>query len=232
MDWPNGSETIAKMAARSPRVLLSFSRGKDSIAMWLAMRGHFEKIVPYYFYLVPGLLDFEKRSLEFYEKFFDTEIIKLPSPAIYIFLNEMIFCAPERCATIEAANLPEPTKDEFADWLREDYDLPEAFNAIGIRIQDSLARRAMLRKIGPINEKRKTFYPVWDMNKDALIDIIKRTGCKLPEDYRIMGSSFDSLTYRYLKPISVYYPQDYKRILHWYPLADLAIYRREVLQNG
>ncbi len=71
MDWPNGSETIAKMAARSPRVLLSFSRGKDSIAMWLAMRGHFEKIVPYYFYLVPGLLDFEKRSLEFYEKFFE-----------------------------------------------------------------------------------------------------------------------------------------------------------------
>lgn len=231
--WPNGLDTIKAIATRSPRVLLSFSRGKDALACWLAMRPHFEEIIPYYFHVIPEPLSFETESLDYYEKFFGVKITRLYNPAQYRMFNDLVFQPPERCAIIEAARFPLPDKDEFIGWLRDDLKLPaDTFNAIGLRLSDSLARRAMFAKGGPVNEKRKVFYPAWDMNKAELIDIISRNGCKLPADYRIMGSTFDSMTYRYLKPISVHFPDDYAKILKWYPLADLSIFRREVVQNG
>lgn len=51
-NWPDPIET---MQAQTNAVLLSFSMGKDSIAAWLAIRDKFERIEPYYLYLIPGL---------------------------------------------------------------------------------------------------------------------------------------------------------------------------------
>ena len=49
-------------------ILLAFSRGKDSIAAWLALRDSklFKRIIPVYLYLVPGL-KFEEESLKYFE---------------------------------------------------------------------------------------------------------------------------------------------------------------------
>jgi len=48
-------ETIRAIQDSTGTILLAFSCGKDAIATWLECRKHFERIVPFYMYLVPGL---------------------------------------------------------------------------------------------------------------------------------------------------------------------------------
>jgi hypothetical protein len=53
--------------------------------------------------------------------------------------------------------------------------------------------------------------------------------CKLPIDYHLFGRSFDGMDYRFLKPIKDNFPKDFEKILEWFPLADLEIFRAEKL---
>lgn len=230
MPYPNhppGDEIIRQIAKRSPRVFLSFSRGKDSIAAWLKMRGQFEEIVPVFMYAIPGGLSFENESLDYYEKFFQTRIVRVPNPSFYRKLNAFVFQSPDRIRVIQAAGFKSFTRDDLYGWLAKERGMESSFNAIGLRLTDNLARRAMLTKTGPVNEKRKTFCPIWDMNKAQLVECIRESGCKLPADYRVMQSSFDGLSYRFLKPIKTHFPADYQKILEWFPLAEAMIFRHE-----
>ena len=91
-------------------------------------------------------------------------------------------------------------------------------------------RRSAVNQYGPINWKRNTFWPVWDMYKDELISLIEASQVRLPIDYKLFGRSFDGIDYRFTKPIRDNLPEDYQRILDWFPLAHLDIYRYE--RNG
>lgn len=66
-------ETIKEVAKRQNKSLLAFSCGKDAVAAWLAIREHFDEVVPYYLYLVPAL-DFVNESIDYYERYFGTKI--------------------------------------------------------------------------------------------------------------------------------------------------------------
>lgn len=101
---PSSEQIRADLADEGNPVLLGFSRGKDSLAAWLALREAGVRVVPYHLYLVPGLT-FVADSLAFYEDFFDTKIINLLHPSLYRWLNSFLFQPPERCGIIEAAQL-------------------------------------------------------------------------------------------------------------------------------
>ena len=64
MDWPTGEAVIEKMGAEHPEVILAFSAGKDSLGAWLAMRGYFSRILPVYYYGIPGL-EFIERGIRY-----------------------------------------------------------------------------------------------------------------------------------------------------------------------
>ena len=89
-------ELNAERAAIQGKItLLSFSRGKDSIGAWLALRECFDYIIPVFLYLIPGL-EFEEESLQYYENFFGTRIIRLPHPSAYRLITNMIYQVPQR----------------------------------------------------------------------------------------------------------------------------------------
>jgi hypothetical protein len=52
---PPSEQLLTELAAEGNPVLLGFSRGKDSLAAWLAMREHGIDVVPYHLYSIPGL---------------------------------------------------------------------------------------------------------------------------------------------------------------------------------
>lgn len=209
------------------RCLLSFSLGKDSIGAWLKLRDHFDYILPYYLYPVPGL-EFVEDSLLYYEQYFGTRILRLPHPSLYRWLNNFVFQPPERWRIIQELRLPEFDYDGINAVLKEDYNLPDpTYQANGVRMNDSLQRRTAMLTHGPLNEKRQTFCPVFDWTADDLYNAISKAGVKLPIDYKWFGRTFDGLDYRFLKPIKDNAPRDYQRILEWFPLADLEIFRRE-----
>jgi hypothetical protein len=228
--WPIGEQVIQRIRAETDTVLLAFSTGKDSLAAWLQLRPHFPRIVPIFKYLVPGL-QFVERSLRYYEDYFQTRIVRVPHPSLYRWLRHLTFQAPENCSPIEHARLPLFDHEHVRDRVCQSLGLPAGtWIAVGTRACDSPQRRMAFNRTGPINERLRSFYPVWDWNKARLVECLQASGVKLPCEYRVFGRSFDGLDFRFLYGIKKHWPDDYRRILAWFPLAELEIKRHEYAQ--
>ena len=224
-------ELCKQIAVKSDgKCLLAFSRGKDAIAAYIQLKRHFHTIIPYHLYLVPNL-QFVDDSLKYYESIMG-RIISLPHPSLYRWINNFIFTPPERVESIYDAGLPNFDYDDVMRVIKEDLGMPlETWTASGVRAVDSIARWNAVKKHGPFKEANHTFMPVFDWRKERLIREIKSSGIKLPVDYKMFGRSFDGLDYRFLAPIKARFPDDYARILQWFPLAELEIVRHQFSQE-
>lgn len=228
LEYSNSAEMCAVMAAECDTCILAFSTGKDSIAAWLQLRKYFKTIVPYYCYTIPGL-QFVDDSLKYYEEFFETRIYRMEHRSFYRQMNALVFQPPEHYAKLKQVELPGDEYDDamIGELIRAAGRLPDAaYVATGVRMADSPMRRIGLKTHGAINHNQKRFYPVYDWKKADLLAAIDEAGVKLPIDYKLFGRTFDGLDYRFLKPIKENFPDDYAKILEWYPLAELELYRR------
>ncbi|MDR1744654.1 MAG: hypothetical protein LBS30_02760, partial [Planctomycetota bacterium] len=100
-------QVMEEIAALSGgRCLLAFSRGKDSIAAWLELResGLFPEIVPFHLNLIPGMR-FIEDSLDYFEDWFQTRIIRLPHISFYRMLGNCVLQPPERVREIARLGL-------------------------------------------------------------------------------------------------------------------------------
>lgn len=228
VDASSGESLCRTMAEECDTAILAFSTGKDSIAAWLRLRKYFKRVIPYYCYTVPGL-EFVENSLAYYEDFFGTHIYRLPHRSMYRLLRNLVFQPPEHVTKIEALDMPGEEYDDAAigEIIRECKRLPECvYTATGVRMADSPMRRIAMKTHGAINHNAKRFYPVFDWVKADLIREFDESGVKLPIDYKLFGRTFDGIDYRFLKPIKENFPRDYEKILTWFPLAELELFRR------
>jgi hypothetical protein len=224
------AEVRAELAQRGAPVLLAFSRGKDSLAAWLALRDAGVDVRPFHLYLVPGL-EFVEESLAECERFFGREIVQLPHPSLYRWLNTLMFQPPERIRVLEAAQLPEPDYTDISRLLCErvfDLDPARTYTADGVRAADSPNRRTAMKGRGPWRESVRKVSPVWDWRIRHVRDALAQHRCPLPVEYEWFGRSFDGLDRRFLAPIKKHRPRDYARILDWFPLADLELFRAQL----
>lgn len=218
-----------KRISGSDTVMISFSGGKDAWGVWCAIKDLVD-FQPFYYYCGPPHLEFVDKYLAYAEKKMGKRIIRLPAPNTYAQLSAdgLVGQPPHRVAPLQAIDLQTFTFEELQDAAIEVADLPETtFTALGVRAADSTRRAQHFQKHGTISMKQKKFYPIWDWNMDKLLDELKRHGVKLSADYRLFGRSFDGLYYMYLRQIRDYYPNDYKKILEYFPLNDMEIYRHE-----
>ena len=225
-DWItiDGVEPSARIRGKLTEqpVALAFSRGKDAIAAWLALREAGVQVKPYYFYLVPGLMRFEAESLDYFEGFFGQRIARYPHPSIYRWLNRYTFQAPERLALIEAARLPEPSYSDMQRMILQDWGWPaDTWFADGVRAADSPNRRASIKKHGPMKSHSHKVSPIWDWRRKHTFQVMADHGVTVPVDYAWFGRSFDGIDKRFTGPLSRLAPDDYQKLLEWYPLADL-----------
>ena len=80
---PTSEQVRADLATQGRPILLAFSRGKDSIAAWLALRAAGIQVHAFYLYSVPGLLAFERDSLAYFEDVFGQRIHRYPHPSLH-----------------------------------------------------------------------------------------------------------------------------------------------------
>jgi 3'-phosphoadenosine 5'-phosphosulfate sulfotransferase (PAPS reductase)/FAD synthetase len=226
--WPRGNDLFKEIAEVSPKILLSFSLGKDSIGAWLALRdsGMFEEIIPFYGYLVPDL-KFVEDSLSYYEDFFQTKIHRYPSPSFYRMLKSGTFMPLWHNRFMRELDFdPNWDYNDLAEMICEDLGLDEdTFVATGIRAIDNMSRLAAMKKIGPITWNLLKFHPIWDWNKNMLMTRIHREEIDLPPDYLAFGRSYDGIDRRYVGPIKALWPDDYNRIREFFPLVDTVLWR-------
>lgn len=209
------------------RVVLAFSRGKDAIGCWLALRDDGFEVLPYHNVLIPGLV-FVEESLLYFERKLGTHIRRIPHPTLYDFLNEGLFQTPATDQVIRAAKLPNFTSEMTEQIIAVEEGLPAgAMAAVGIRAFDNLTRRVMIIQNGPILRKRRRFFPVWDWTKAQLLGEIEKAGIKLPIDYEVFGRSFDGISLKHVYQIKYRFPDDYRTLLEWFPLVEVEVWRYE-----
>jgi 3'-phosphoadenosine 5'-phosphosulfate sulfotransferase (PAPS reductase)/FAD synthetase len=212
-------------------ILLSFSGGKDSLATWLYLRDHFN-IIPFFMWWCPGM-KFPEASLDYFEAFFDTHIIRLPHPLFWQKLREEVFQPPERIGLIRAMRLPPFSFAELEGALADQLDLHPYVTACGMRAKDNINRRNLILQKGAVGTaKRKFFYPIWDWDINQVVDTIREHGAKVPAEYHIWGRTLAAWDYEYLKPMQRHYPEDYALLKEWLPLIDLELFRYEVVGKG
>lgn len=182
-DFRTGEEVIKEIRDKTDTILLSFSCGKDSVGCYLGIKDKFPRIIPFFFYLVPGL-SFAERSLTYYERIIGAKIIRVPHPSLYRMLNNCVFQTPERVRVIKRMDLQSFDYDDVENALRRDCDCPNAWVATGVRMSDSLQRRQAIRQYGSINNKRRHFFPIFDWTKERLMLEIKKSSIRLSEEYR------------------------------------------------
>jgi len=99
--------------------------------------------------------------------------------------------------------------------------------AVGVRAADSPRRRLNIMRTGVWRQKDKTFYPVFDYLIADVRAAISAAGFELPVDYQWFGRTFDGVDARFIGPLKEHAPDDYARVLHWFPLAGAELARLE-----
>jgi hypothetical protein len=230
MKFTSSSELRRYVKAKhGPKVVLSFSGGKDAVGSWLALRDDGFEVHPYFLYLVPDL-SFVEETLSYYERFFGTKIMRLPHPSLFRLLDNLVYQPPERVCMLERAEFPRQLDYEGLYWYtREKFGCPDAPVAVGVRETDSLMRRISIKTHGPISERKGQFFPIYDWKNADLVAALRRNKCRLSHEYRVWGRSFDGIDWHFLKPLKEHYPEDYAKVLKWFPLAELSLLQRESL---
>jgi len=212
-------------AKRGTRHLCAFSRGKDAIAAFLVARARSIDLTCVHMHVVPGL-EFVAESLAKLERALGVKIIDVPHPSLLRMLKNCTFQPPERVNLIDDLRLKVPTYSQvYADARKLTGAPAGCLVASGVRAADSIVRRISFVKHGAVRAKTETFYPVWNFNKAATLDVIKRAGVELPVDYAWFGRSFDGIDARFLVPLKQHAPRDYQRVLEVFPLAELEVFR-------
>lgn len=210
-------------------VLLAFSRGKDSLSCWQVLRENGFTVLPIHMDICPGL-QFVEDSLAYYEDHFQTKIVRVVHPNFFHWLKTLSFQPPVRCpAIMDAADdgvLPRLGYRKINMRVAREHGLDEqTWVAVGTRITDSARRATVFKKYGPLSYNQRSFSPIFNVTKAELIAILKRGRIKLPIDYQLFGRSFDGVDWKFLAPLAQHLPDDYQRLLHWFPLAHLELIR-------
>lgn len=230
---PTSAEVRAQLAAEGRTVLVAFSGGKDAIATELALQDAGVTTELVYLFYIPGrrpghTLKFVEQGLTDLEQALGKPIHRYPHPSFYRWLNNFVFQPPERCEVIEAARLPTPDYKVMWALIRRELGLPEdTWVADGVRAADSIVRRASFTRHGILKPRDHKVSPIADWLKSEVLDRIAAAGIGLPIDYQWFDRSFDGIDRRFLGPIRDHAPDDYQRILDWFPLADLELFRAE-----
>ena len=222
---PPSADIRQQLAEAGKPVLVAFSAGKDALACEAALREAGVETRLAYLYYVPGLR-FVEETLAQQEDMLGKPIARYPHPSLWRWLNALVFQPPERCAIIEAAKMPTIDYEDMWDLIRADMGLPhDTLVADGVRAADSIVRRASFVKHGIMKVARRKVSPIADWVKSEVVDCLNRHRLTLPVDYEWFDRSFDGIDCRFLEPLSRFAPDDYQRILDWFPLAELELFR-------
>lgn len=210
-------DAVKTQAKVTDSVIIAFSGGKESIVSLDLCFRHFKNVKPFFMYICPGL-SFQERTLQWYEKKYQTDIARIPHMDVCEFFHYGSFRPGDPSFPIISIN-------DIYKWIRLETGIWRI--AAGERIDDSIVRRAMIKKSGSIDVQRGRFYPVSMWKKRDVLDYIKFHGLYIGQDSKELGFSFKSLWGKELSMVKEHFPDDYQKVLRLYPFAAAGVKRFE-----
>lgn len=214
-------DPVKTMATITDSVLVGFSGGKDSAACLDLCFRYFKNVQPYFMYLVPDL-EFQERTLKYYEKRYKKDILRVPHFMLSDWLRYGTFRMPD-------LDVPMIKTVELYNYLRE--QTGTYWICAGERIADSIVRRAMIKESSSIDTKRGRFYPLAYWNVKQVRAYNKQRNLPLSLENKALNHSFRSLESDEVKNIKKVFPKDYQKIKEMFPLVDVAIKKGEFYGN-
>lgn len=214
-------DAIKTQAQITDKVLVSFSMGKDSIVTLDLCMKYFKQVQPFFMYLVPDL-KFQEEALAKYERHYGVDIIRVPH-----FENADFY----RYGSFRDADYSVPRVKIRAIYEAIRQETGIQWIAGGEKINDSVVRRAMLKHSGSIDVERGRFYPVMYWRDADIKRYMQVNNLLYPEFNRKLGFSFHSLAGKELSAIKRIYPDDYARILKFFPEAEAGVLQYEAYKQ-
>lgn len=225
---PESAKIRQDLKAEGRKVLVSFSLGKDAICAAHALKDDGIDIELAYLYLIPEL-HFVDKTVGELEDHFGQKIHQYPHPSLFRWLRRKVFVSPGQAGIIDACQLADMDYDFAWKIIREDLGLPgETWVADGVRANDSQQRRMAFQKYGAMKLKSRKVSPIWDWSIAAIRECMEAKEVPVPVDYEWFGRSFDGLDQRFLGPLKEHAPEDFERVLEWFPFADLGLVRHDL----
>ncbi len=229
--YKHGDEFLAEMRERiGPRLIVAFSSGKDAVCMALRLKRHFEELIPFCCYYVPGLRIMDEALAYYEDKLFGGPIIRAPHPALIAWLNENRYQTPEDVQDVAKSALPAHISFlEIVEMIAEKHGLdPKPIYAVGSRAGEFFGRAVTVDKNrGGVWWSHRQFWPIWEMTKTEVLDEIKRAGLRLSREYDVWQTSFCGIDYAFMRELKAKEPDDWQRVLEWFPLIEAEIGRFE-----
>lgn len=213
---------LEAQAKRTPEILVGYSGGKDSRAVIDICRKVFPVVRAFHMYCVPGLKVCED-SFEYCRQRWGVDPVQIPDWRRVMDMKAGRWCDVSN----EIEDLPDlDLKGAFAYAM----DVTgTTMMATGMKDADGLPRRQFFANI------RDGGDPVWDhvihpirtWTKKDVLDYLKVNNIPLPdaEEGAVtsgVGLDHDSLCWLHDK-----HPEDFQKLLKWFPYAEAAIKRRE-----
>jgi 3'-phosphoadenosine 5'-phosphosulfate sulfotransferase (PAPS reductase)/FAD synthetase len=218
--FKNTEAEIQALARANPVTLVAFSGGKDSLVLLDLCSKAFQKVVCFFMYLVPNLAVAEKQ-LDYARDRYGVEILQYPHWATIKSLKNGVYCNVH--PSWDAVK--EQTVNDVHEWVKADTGIP--IIAHGAKKSDSLWRRRYMaaRK----NKKDGAYYPLADWNKYEVLAYLGLNNIPLPETSsggKKAASGLGLMT-ECLLWLHDEHPEDFAKVLTWYPYAEAVVYRRD-----
>jgi len=204
-------EVVAKRT--EGKLLVSYSGGKDSLAILDIASRIFDHIECFFMYFLPDMQCVQP-MLKFAEENYKVTIHQYPHWALAVSLREGIFCD----SYYTLASLDWSLKDIYT-LVVDDTEIPAI--AVGARRKESQWRRRTIKQMAKIKE---VVYPIENWTKLDVIGYLKRRGLPVPrldkDDRSGVGLSPDHILWLYK-----HWPQDYAKIVKRFPYIEAVIWR-------
>lgn len=222
--WKDSAELRAELREDDYPTIVAFSRGKDAIGAFLALKESGHDLRAFHYDLVPGL-SFVDESIDYFNRTLGIEILRLPHPSFYRWVQHHMWRPPHQLDAVEATDV------FHADWTYEHAQTAarqkfgDGWVATGVRAADSIQRLRAMRRHGPVNHKLLAYWAIFDWKVADLESAIRRHGVKLPIDYHWWNRTFDGLGYPYLSVMRRERPDDFAKCVEWFPFIELEMFR-------
>lgn len=217
--------TIKDLEARAAiqsDCLVSYSGGKDSLAVIDLCCKTFKTVKSFFWFTVPDL-DVCNKQIEFAQERWGIEVIQIPHWDMVKCMKNGLWCD----ITPGADKIPELDLKLGYAYAMDVCD--SQICATGMKDADGLPRRQFFANLRDSGNPfwNRLIHPIRGWSKKDVIDYLKVNDIPVPPSEKGAVTSGVGLVHDALCWLHDEHPKDFQKLLKWYPYAEAAIKRRE-----